>query len=618
MAIDNFCEGKNMEEYEVLKKAAAELNEIMHAAHINASDRAVYASGMLLAMHVLTPDSLYATEDTASHYIYRHLMDFLKDQLSPEMYQMTAREFQVLTSDPERDRYLDKLHKSYTQYIFCFIYQNIFQISDGMDSIGELFGEFLKYTVQMATENGKVLTPSYISHLMAKLIHVKDTDEVLDVCAGSGGMLVAAYDEMRSSNPGLQLKKDQLRGIEINPRMAALAVSNMILRGISAEAVVLGNTFLYSEDKKYDKLLINPDFTCEENGLPFLSYGLDMLKEGGEGAVIIQDSAGGGMASVSAREILAHHTLLCSIKMPIDLFSPNAKVQTSIYLFRAHIPHDFQKNVLFVDFRNDGCKRTKRGFKYSRDVWRLYSDLVKTCKEKRVYPGIPVVLDQITDTGCDWNYETHLKIDGKVTKKDLSSEVANALLEKIKDLLKPEGDGEISADRKLFSIEELFEVQNSIYYRGMPEADLFDADGTVPVITNTALNNGVKGYSRLEACNKGNVITLSDTIGGSPVFYQEKDFIGFAHLKMLIPKKNTLPDFDGLVGRYIAVSIRKSISGRYNYTTKLNTGNILRTKISLPCKDGLVDADFIRKIMTEEQKRSAGLVLDYLRSFSEQ
>lgn len=113
------------------------------------------------------------------------------------------------------------------------------------------------------------------------------------------------------------------------------------------------------------------------------------------------------------------------------------------------------------------------------------------------------------------------------------------------------------------------------------------------------------------------MITLSDTIGGSPVFYQEKDFIGFAHLKKLIPK-NTLPDFDGLVGRYIAVSVRKSISGRYNYTTKLNTGNILRTKISLPCKDGLVDTDFIRKIMTEEQKRSAGLVLDYLRSFSEQ
>ena len=74
-------------------------------------------------------------------------------------------------------------------------------------------------------------------------------------------MLVAAYDEMRSSNPGIQLKKDQLRGIEINPRMAALAVSNMILRGISAEAVVLGNTFLYSENKKYDKLLIYPDFT---------------------------------------------------------------------------------------------------------------------------------------------------------------------------------------------------------------------------------------------------------------------------------------------------------------------------------------------------------------------
>lgn len=503
-----------MEEYEVLKKAAAELNEIMHAAHINASDRAVYASGMLLAMHVLTPDSLYATEDTASHYIYRHLMDFLKDQLSPEMYQMTAREFQVLTSDPERDRYLEKLHRSYTQYIFCFIYQNIFRLSDRMDSIGELFGEFLKYTVQMATENGKVSPPSYICHLMAKLIHVKDTDEVLDVCTGSGGMLVAAYDEMRSSNPGLQLKKDQLRGIEINPRMAALAVSNMILRGISAEAVVLGNTFLYSKDKKYDKLLISPDFTCEENGLPFLSYGLDMLKEGGEGAVIIQDSAGGGMASVSAREILAHHTLLCSIKMPIDLFSPNAKVQTSIYIFKAHVPHDYHKEVLFIDFRNDGCKRTKRGMKHGEGVWQLYSDLVKTYNEKKEYPGIPVILDKISDSGCDWNYENHIKNIDKITEKDISSEVINGLMDKIKTQLLqntvPRNDE--PCDMKPFSLEELFDVKNCIYYRGVSETDLYAENGTVPVITNTALNNGIKGYSNMEARNKGNVITISEVI----------------------------------------------------------------------------------------------------------
>lgn len=53
MAIDNFCEGKSMvtTDYEILKKAAAELNEIMHAAHINASDRAIYVSGMLLSMY---------------------------------------------------------------------------------------------------------------------------------------------------------------------------------------------------------------------------------------------------------------------------------------------------------------------------------------------------------------------------------------------------------------------------------------------------------------------------------------------------------------------------------------------------------------------------------------
>lgn len=618
MAIDNFCEGKSMvtTDYEILKKAAAELNEIMHAAHINASDRAIYVSGMLLSMYdeYLSPDSFpeYNLESRDSRFIYNHLLTFLGTVLSGEKYEMVSREFEVLVSDPERDRYIESISGSYTRYIFTYIYNNIFLLSDGVDSIGELFGEFLKYTVQMATENGKVLTPSYISHLMAKLIHIKDSDSVLDVCAGSGGMLVAAMDEMNVDSK--KLGKNQFRGIEINPRMATLAISNMILRGITADSIVKANTFYHTEEKKYDKLLINPDFTCEENGLPFLSYGLNMLREGGEGAVIIQDSAGGGIACDSARLILSQHTLLGSIKMPLDLFSPNAKVQTSIYIFKAHVPHDYHKEVLFIDFRNDGCKRTKRGMKHGEDVWRLYSDLVKAYNERKEYPGIPVILDRISDSGCDWNYENHIKNIDKITEKDISAEVINSLMNKIKEQLSKNtvSKSDEFYDMKPFSLEDLFEVKNCIYYRGVSETDLYAENGTVPVITNTALNNGIKGYSNMEACNKGNVITISDTIGDSSVFYQEKDFIGFPHLKKLIPKKNKLPCFDELIGRYIAAAIRKSISGKYNYTTKLNKDKILKTKIYLPYAGDLVDIGKIRKIMLEEQSKNAKLILNYI------
>ena len=47
--------------------------------------------------------------------------------------------------------------------------------------------------------------------------------------------------------------------------------------------------------------------------------------------------------------------------MPVDLFEPMASVQTNIYIFEAHKPHNFEKTVKFIDFSNDGYKRTKRG-----------------------------------------------------------------------------------------------------------------------------------------------------------------------------------------------------------------------------------------------------------------
>lgn len=96
--------------------------------------------------------------------------------------------------------------------------------------------------------------------------------------------------------------------------------------------------------------------------MPFFGFGLDNMKKGGMGAVIIQDSAGSGKAIATNKKILAKHKMIASIKMPIDLFKPNAGVQTSIYIFESGTPHDFKHDLVkFIDFRNDGYKRTDRG-----------------------------------------------------------------------------------------------------------------------------------------------------------------------------------------------------------------------------------------------------------------
>ena len=195
--------------------------------------------------------------------------------------------------------------------------------------------------------------------------------------------------------------------------MYVLAAANMIMRGDGAASIVKSDAFTEKEiyKVKYDRLLINPDFTYKENGLPFFLVGLDALKKDGIGAVIIQDSAGSGKGVVTAKKILRKHTMLESIKMPGDLFIPNAKVQTSIYIFKAGTPHDYKKDVTFIDFRFDGYRRTKRVVSEIGDPQSLYADVVKAFVNGKSYPSIEVIRDTITDSGTDWNYDNHKKFD---------------------------------------------------------------------------------------------------------------------------------------------------------------------------------------------------------------
>jgi type I restriction-modification system DNA methylase subunit len=180
--------------------------------------------------------------------------------------------------------------------------------------------------------------------------------------------------------------------------------------------------------------------------MPFIAFGLNKMQKAGLGAIIIQDSAGSGKAIKTNKDILKKHTLKASIKMPTDLFQPMAIVQTSIYVFEAKKPHDFEQPVKFIDFRNDGYKRTSRALQEIDEPTKRYADIVKIYKAGKSakleatwnIDGV-YVEDFITDSGTDWNFDQHKKIDAKPAFDDFRKSVEDYLEWEVGNILKKEG-----------------------------------------------------------------------------------------------------------------------------------------------------------------------------------
>ncbi|MDO4997042.1 MAG: N-6 DNA methylase [Neisseria sp.] len=475
---------------EQLRQYAKKLNRLMHNHNITAPQRVLYVSGMLLAMqdiksadgtHLgdgLTPDDLSGSRLDKlrdGKLISNQIEEFLKARgIAEQKHQLMLASFGEISKDAQRDEPTENDKEvakflngkaSANKQVFTFIYENIFKSIDGfgghIDIMGELYSEFLKYALGDGKELGIVLTPPYVTKLMAQILNITAKNRVMDLATGSAGFLISAMELMiddaeRQFGKGTtqanalieQVKKSQLLGVELNAEMYTLAATNMILRGDGSSNIEKGSAFNRPDSLftafKADRVLLNPPFSFEENGMPFIAYGLEKMEKGGLGAIIIQDSAGSGKAVATNQKILKSHRLLASIKMPTDLFQPMAGVQTSIYIFEAHTPHDVQVPVKFIDFSNDGYKRTERALSEIDHPTERYADMLKIYKAGKNAQVSPhlwnlddiYVEDFITLNGNDWNFSQHKKIDTKPTLADFKKTVADYLAWEVSQLLK--------------------------------------------------------------------------------------------------------------------------------------------------------------------------------------
>ncbi len=132
--------------------------------------------------------------------------------------------------------------------------------------------------------------------------------------------------------------------------------------------------------------------------------------------------------------------------MPVDLFQPMAGVQTSIYIFEAHKPHDFEQTVKFIDFRDDGYKRTSRTLQEINEPTQRYQDIIKIYKaglNAKVEANWKInevyIEDFITQNGADWNFDQHKIINSKPTLEDFKKTVSDYLSWEVSNILRQKG-----------------------------------------------------------------------------------------------------------------------------------------------------------------------------------
>lgn len=301
------------------------------------------------------------------------------------------------------------------------------------DVIGNFYGEFIRYTGGDAQGLGIVLTPKHITELFADLAKLNKNSVVLDTCCGTGGFLISAMKKMTqgvSESEKLKILENSLIGVEQEPSMFALAVSNMILRGDGKTNLYQGSSFdeeIFNQIKnKATAGFINPPYSQKGEDLHewnFVIQMLNALQKNATGIVIVPMSL--AIAQHPLREqLLKEHRLEAVMSMPNDLFYPVGTV-ACIMVFTAHVPHDSDEHheSWFGYWKDDGFRKDKVQGRIATERWpEIRGKWIVDFTNRKVRPG----LSERKKVGMndEWCAEAYLETDySNITEKKFEKEL---------------------------------------------------------------------------------------------------------------------------------------------------------------------------------------------------
>ena len=632
----------NLRNIDIVAKAI-ELNEDYKNYSIQEQTRNTMVSAMLLSL-IHEPFRIgYKAQPTT-----KSLSDSMMTAIKTTLEQSSVRnsdammgEFRKLLNEPlfredrtrnkktKKERVTLEVIKEMIEYLHKYVYPLVLMEHSGFDVLGRFYTEFIRYAGS-EQKQGLVLTPFHITDLFCDLANLTEHDILYDPCCGTGGFLIAGMKRMfqkagNNENLKMNIKQNQLVGVELRSSMYTYACSNMMLRGDGRSNIYCGDCYQTKEailGHRPTVAFLNPpyDFGTADQ-LRFIGHALDVVApQNGRVVAIVQMSCAikdeKELKSVK-KQLLSEHHLKAVLSMPDDLFYP-VGVVTCVMVWEANKPNAGRK-TWFGYFKEDGFEKRKhqgridaRGkYKSSiRDKW------ISAYQNGDEIAGLSVKYEvKYDDEWCaeaymETNYSNlspymfEKKIRHLFAHNILHNNVTNGVI--IGEKAGNPTESYTSCNWKWFRYNEIFDIKKGFYNKKPEESGV----GTIPFIGATESNNGITSMHTLEeieAASKngdnpnqdisekmfaGNCITVSNNGSIGFAFYQEKEFTCSHDVNPLYLKGYAL-------NKHIAMFLCTLIEleqYRWAYGRKWRPKRMPSSLIKLPVKsDDTPDWEFMEK-----------------------
>jgi len=297
-----------------------------------------------------------------------------------------------------------------------------------VDVKGRAFEIFLGRT--FTGKLGQFFTPRTIVDFMVgfvnptRLSNGRNLYSVIDPACGSGGFLIRVFTHIanqireteKNSNKKKErleiLSKQQLFGIDINPRLVRIAKMNMVLHGDGHGGIFRYNGLKTHQHerfvgKQFDLVITNPPFGNKDKGeilkdfelgkytagnppqqareILFIEECIKLLKENGELAILLPDGILNNSKLNYVREFIKKHTIIQAVvSLPDRAFKASgANSKTSVLFIRKKSNNEIQKPVFMAIAEEVGYNRqTKEAKAISQNdlplILKQYKDFLTT------------------------------------------------------------------------------------------------------------------------------------------------------------------------------------------------------------------------------------------------
>ncbi len=400
-----------------IQNATININELLHHKFImqDLKHRMIFTACALVAHK--KGAKLENFTDLSFSLLKSRIIEILESSYSEEKrtnekLNIIKEQYEKITCDKENDKEAMGVFIQNVINISHFIDSNAW---NGTDVMSIFFNEFNRY-LPKKPDYGQVFTPDHIVSFMYKIAGITHKDRVLDAACGSGAFLVNAMGEMISEIGGrenqaavLDICNNHLFGVEISKDLFTLACANMLIHKDGKTNLVQADSrdkevCEWIKSKNITKVLMNPPYENKYGVYEIVENVLDNVDENAICAFLLPDNKLETKRE-KALKWLKKHSLLKIIKLP-DIFAGKASASVSIFIFKAHEPHN-HKPIFACHIKDDGLETVKnKGRQDTKGKWR---------NDIEPY-WLDVIYRQSGDESCQWIYPPNTPQEKRILK----------------------------------------------------------------------------------------------------------------------------------------------------------------------------------------------------------